>query len=1141
MSASTSTDPLDDKVEADRPPGRSGTPTAWAALAVIVVVAGIWMFADVMTCLMLRAGIAAASWHRGESVQIARLFLNEQGNIEARGVEWSRGSGNHRSTIKTDWVILRPAALRSVLFPKVGEKRLWIRELALGKTRMLLDFRGGSPGDSANATTAGGSGAPGFTTPLVPPSLLPASLAAGPVNAVLIGEGNRLEVNDLRVILPARWPGRVSFRSLAADCGSWHRTVPAASCEALWENGSLRLGSLGLGEGLALGELTLKPAADRLEFGLRGTIGKGLLRGDGSLGVEKNHADLEVTLVGERLGLEAFNDLLAGEKRATGLISQARFTFRGDPARPLEADGSVRLIAKNFRWEGRGWESLRLAATLTGRTLSVSELSLRQGENEVEAEGRSTLPGDWRLILRAPFSANFRAQLEDAGSLSALAGSELSGLGSLGGGLSLEGEIHGADNRAEGYCNLSGSGTRLRELPLDWVKGWLLFEGDKTRLLSLTAQSGADRLELQGTVGNSRPHAYEGSAEVSVASFSKRLAQLGMASAAVTGGGSLTGTWQGGGSMTNHAGTFQARVTDWVGRWTPSGITGNFEGAYAPGHLELSKAEFRQGDLRLALRMNATPQSLTVSGISARREEKTKPFLEGSFTLPVDGLGVFQSRSILGTLAMDRPLVADLHLQGLPAGEFADMLGQAAPFSGLLEGDLNVGGTPAAPDLHIAIKASQFTPHGGAPAGDLTLGAQTDGGKTVVKLAMEPAASTPLAASASLPLRLAMKGDTLRLADDEEPLSGNATLRGLSIDSWSGFFGGSMNGMLRKAVADGEITLSGSARKPVFAGSVLLRAAESTAINGQCLSNLELPFTLDGGKATLGEKAVATFAGKPVTLGGSIDWTEGSLDADMTLRGSGLPISVGGGIATTGTAELSLTRREGKDPLLSGTVTLQPSSTDLSCLLVPAFVPPALFQPNLAEEKHEKIATAGLLLDLAVTTAASEATPGPGPLVTMDLHLRGSPGAPLANGTLTALNQTLILPAGNFVLPTAKVTVEQSVPRLDGGTACGFTRSGFCTLSPTGSLTAPSVALNGYGAVSAPDLLMELASPPRKLSSTAVIRQGAAWLRQEALLPVPASDWITRRLGAPEAGSLGFYGSPWNWTATQSTPTQQAP
>ena len=1149
MSAANPTDTLMTR-EVDHPPARSGTPTAWAALAVIFFLVTGWIFADRLACVVIRAGIAATSWQRGESVGISRLFFNARGNLEAHGVEWSSGPKEHRSTLKSDWIIIRPTPLRALLFPKAGEERRWIRELALGKSRLLLDFRNGASGDSGNTTAAG---SPKTLPLLFPQALLPAALATGPVDAVLIGEGNRLEVNDLWIMLPDRWPGRISFRGVTADFGSWHRSIPAESCEALWENGSLRLGSLGLGEGMALGELTLKPLGGRLEFGLRGTIGKGLLRGDGSLGVgaEKSHTDLEVTLVGERLGLDAFNDLLAGEKRATGLISQARFTFRGDPAHPLEADGSVRLIAKNFRWEGRGWESLRLAATLTGRTLSVSELSLRQGENEVEAEGRSTLPDDWRLILRAPFSANFRAQLEDAGSLLSLAGSELQGLGALGGGLALEGEIHGADNKADGYCNLSGNGTRLRDLPLDWMKGWILFEGDKTRLLSLMAQSGSDRIELQGAINNNRPHAYEGSAEVSAADLSRRLTQLGIPAGAVT-GGALAGTWQGGGSMTNHTGTFQARVTDCVGKWTPAGLSGSFEGSYAPGKLELSKAEFRQGDLRLGLQMAATRQQFSLSGISVRREEKSRPLLEGSLSLPVDGTAFLGSGGALATLAMKKPFALDLHLHGIRAGELADLLGQTAPFGGLLEGDVTAAGTPALPELHVTLKASQFLPRStsgvaleGAPTkplGDLTLGVQTAEGKTAMKLAMEPAASAPLAASLALPLHLALKGDTLRLADDEAPLSGTATLRGLALDAWTGLFGASTESVFRRPVADGEITLSGTARKPVFGGHVMLHAAASAPIAGQSLSNLQLPFALDGGKAVLGEKATATYAGKSVALGGGIDWTEGSLAAAMTLRGSDLPVSLGEGIATTGTADLTLTRTGEKDPLLAGKLTLRPALADLKRTLTPTFVPPALFFPATprVSEKTDK-QTGVLQLDLAVTTSEKEAPSEAGPLITTDLRIKGSAEAPAVNGTVTARNQTVTLPAGSFVVPSAKVTVEQSVPRVAEGALYGFTRSGFCVLSPSGSLTAPSVAMDGIGETGAPDLVMALASTPRKISSTAPIRQGAAWFRQTAIAPVAARDWITSRFGTPEAGSLGFYGSPWSWNSTQSPTSQSIP
>ena len=1148
MSASNPTEILTNG-DVDHPPARSGTPTAWVALAVIFFLVTGWIFADRLACAAIRAGIAAASWTRGESVAISGLFFNERGDLEAHGLVWAWGPKDHRSTLKSDWIIISPAPLRTLLFSKAGEERRWIREFALGKSRLLLDFRRGTAG---NTPPSGAAALPESGSFFIKPSLLPCSLAGGPIDAVLIGEGNRLEVNDLWVMLPDRWTGRISFRGATADLGSWHRAIPAGSCEALWENGSLRMGSLGLGEGMALGELTLKPLGGRLEFGLRGTIGKGLLRGDGSLGFSggKSPADLDVTLVGERLGLEAFNDILDREKRATGLISQARFTFRGDPARPLEADASVRMIAKNFRWEGRGWESLRLAATLTGRTLSLSELSLRQGENEVDAEGRSTLPADWRLILRAPFSANFRAQLEDAGSLLSLAGSELQGLGTLGGGLALEGEIHGADNRAEGYCNLSGNGTRLRGLTLDWMKGWILFEGEKTRLLSLIAQSGPDRITLEGTVNNNRPHDYEGRAEVAVADLSKRLAQLGILIAAVK-GGTLAGTWQGTGSMNQHTGTFQARVTDCVGRWTPAGLSGSFEGSYAPGKVEISKAEFRQENLRLGLQMAATQQQFSLYGIWVRRDEKGRPLLEGSLSLPLDGTE-FLGTGALATLAMEKPLALDLHLRGIRAGELAGLLGQEAPFGALLEGEVTAAGTPVTPDLHVSLKASQFTPRsirGAAseskptkPLGDLTFIAQTAEGKTAMKLSMEPSANAPLVVALSLPLQLALKEDSLHLANGEAPLSGTATLHGLALDDWAGLFALPIESVFRQPLADGDITLSGTSRKPVFGGYLLLRASSIIPIAGQGLRDLQIPLAFDGGKAVLGEHASASYQGKPVVLGGEIDWTEGNLAVEMKLRGTDLPVSPGEGIATTGDADLTLTRKGGKDPLLAGELRLHPAKADLKRALTPAFTPPALFIPALSGTSAKTDAqTGGLQLDLAVMTPEKEASTVAGPIITTDLRIKGSAYAPAVNGTVAARNQTVALPAGDFLLPSAKVTVEQSVPRLEEGTLYGFTRAGFCVLSPGGSLAAPTVAVDGIGETAAPDLLMALASPPRKISSSAPIRQGAAWLRQLTVAPVAARDWITSRLGTPEAGSLGFYGSPWGWSSAQSSAPQKTP
>ena len=114
MSAANPTDTLMTR-EVDHPPARSGTPTAWAALAVIFFLVTGWIFADRLACVVIRAGIAATSWQRGESVGISRLFFNARGNLEAHGVEWSSGPKEHRSTLKSDWIIIRPTPLRALL------------------------------------------------------------------------------------------------------------------------------------------------------------------------------------------------------------------------------------------------------------------------------------------------------------------------------------------------------------------------------------------------------------------------------------------------------------------------------------------------------------------------------------------------------------------------------------------------------------------------------------------------------------------------------------------------------------------------------------------------------------------------------------------------------------------------------------------------------------------------------------------------------------------------------------------------------------------------------------------------------------------------------------------------------------------
>ncbi|MFZ0434889.1 MAG: hypothetical protein WAL87_02790 [Chthoniobacterales bacterium] len=1132
--------------EAEHPPALSGTPTAWTTLGIIALLIAGWLLADELICGAIRATLVAVSWHRGESVRVEKLSLDGNGGVEMHGVEWIRGPKEHRSSLKCDRVTLRLNTPWRMIVPAPGQEHRFLREVLAGKSRVLVDLREtpstGKPPSGSGVTTS---------WPLPNPDLLPSALTAGPLDVVVIGENGRFAVNGLHLRLPSRWPGRILFGDATADVGSWHRTIPKGSAPAFWDGNTLRIGELGLGEGIELKEMTLKPLAERLEFGLRGMIGKGILRGDGSLSTAGPAARLEVTLVGEHLGLEAFSGLMKDDNRATGTIQQARFTFRGDPGRPLDADSALRLVARNFRWEGKGWESLRVAATLTGRTLTVSEMLLRQGDNEFEAEGQSRIPADWRAILRAPFSGTFRASLADAGTLAALAGP---GLGRLGGGLSFEGELRGADNKAEGYCNFTGSGTRLRDLSVDWLKGCILFEGEKTQLAYLEASAGGDRIVAEGTVANSRPHAYSAKADVAVKNLTSSLAQLGITTPPAIGGGALRATWQGAGetSTTNHTGTFQASVSDWVSRRTKAGMSGRFEGGYSPGRLELSKAEFFQGDLTLSMQLKATRGNITASSIKATRAGKPKPLLEGYLSLPVDPNDFRESGDALRTLAMDSPVSMNMLFRGIKAEELADLLGQQAGFTGTLEGEIAANGTPAEPDLNGTLRIGKFSPGvGGAPR-DLSLAVSTGNHIVSVGLEQQPALNSPLRLQATLPLRLAIDQGRLRLADESAPIEASATLRQVPLDGWIDLLDGKKTLPLLQATATGDVKLMGTVAKPTLEGSLGIKAREAILYGPTRLQNLNLTFRMDGKSPVITmTNGSASYAGKPLALSGTLAHVGQQNEAKWRLDGNELPVSLGSEIHAVAAAALQLSSKGTNAPVLAGTITLKPAALDLHRKLTPVFAPPGLtISPvPFSTQGAQESSLDNLQLDLAVKTPALPHTeresPTLAPLVMADLMVKGPADSPKVTGSVTAINQTLRLPAGTFYYPEARLIFGEDGARFDAEPAFGITSVGLCTVTPGGPASALRCGIAGPEGTTAPDLMMALLSPVPKRGEKAVnsaaILQGAAWARQAMLFPTPAAEWSTSRLESHQPGALGFYGTPWIWNWSEgSTHTRAA-
>jgi len=1120
--------------ESEHPPAMSGTPTAWRTLVLLALLIAGWVFFKPVCGEAIRLGLSAAAWCRGGELHIYQLALADNGWIQARGITWFFGPPEHRSYIKTDWAEVRRCSLMDLLHTAEGEPRRLLWEVRTGKTKALLDSRAGSgtgPSSTSNSVRAND----GFLHPTI---FLPSSsVSIGSTDVVLIGDQQRLEIKDLILRLPDRWTGRISYSEGSVDIGSWHQLIPKASAPAFWEGGVLRLGDLDLGHEFLFREISIHPTDNGFDFGVQGHVGHGILRGDGSFGTMKNVRNLELTLVGEGLELGSFREWMRDEKKATGSISQARLTFRGNPADPLNADCSLRLVARDFRWDGRGWDSLRLAAALTGRNLTLSELSLRQQENEVTASGQSHLPSDWHEVVRAPFTARFHAELEDAGALSGLAGP---GFTQLAGGLQFEGEVQGSENKAAGYCNLTGTGLIIRKLPLDWVKGCLIFAGDQTRLTSLEAWSGHDHVVLSGIVANSMPHDYKAEAEADVRDLTKRLAQLGVVTAATIGGGGVKFHWQGAGNTAAHHGAFQTQVEGWVSKWTTTGMSGKFEGVYAPGKVEFSKAEFKQEDLSLALKLSATTNNFQASDIIATKEGKPFPLVKGDVALPFNAPRFWQSGEVLTNIAMDGTLAVNLALQGIKAEEIASLFGQEIPFVGTLEGSVSAKGTIAKPDLQVAVGIRNFSPKKGGETADLSVSLDATDGKAKAKLLQQPASTSPLSVELEMPLRLINDRGTLQLGDVDQPIRGTATFQQVPLDGWASL--ARLDAWpLEKARVGGKINLSGSWKQPILEGGLVLVAEKGHLFGNHTLEHLSLPITLSTKKAVFGPGS-ALYRDKPVTLSGDIAWENPSWKGGLRLMGKDLPMTLGGGLEAMADADLVLGAEE-QTPVLRGSMALHRFMGALKPDLTPGFAPPAcllnLPGRDSSEDPALEAGLKNLHLDLSLRSDGMVPLhPQTNTSVALEVKAGGPAHDPSLSGTIEGKNVELTLPCGPFVVPHARMHLEATRYTLSGDDAYGLTKNGFCGLELSGGLTNPKVAFEGAPGVTAPDLLLAMTSG-RAEQSKRLLTQGAAWCRQNMLFPLPAKNWMTSRMGDNEPGALGFYGAPWIWNFSWGGKPQQ--
>src|SRR4029077_17843393 len=105
-----------------------------------------------------------------------------------------------------------------------------------------------------------------------------------------------------------------------------------------------------------------------------------------------------------------------------GLLHAGKFTFRGDPADPLQATGSLWTELTGPAWRDRGADVIMMGVSLYNRQLDLQQLYVKQRKNQLTLSGRASFPTIASGWLHPEFNGNISASITDLGDFANLFG-----------------------------------------------------------------------------------------------------------------------------------------------------------------------------------------------------------------------------------------------------------------------------------------------------------------------------------------------------------------------------------------------------------------------------------------------------------------------------------------------------------------------------------------------------------------------------------------------------------------------------------------------------------------------------------------------------------------------------------------------
>lgn len=995
----------------------------WPWLLLLLVVA-FWFGHEPALVWGARKAIAWFGPKLGVELEVRSMRIHLFHPIEFRDVRFRVTNPKaSRTSVTAKRIALRPATVGEMLF---GDGRIF-RGLDVEQLDGTFDFRREAiiPQPLPSLTRDQQETVAALTL-----RFLPKRIRLLSSNAVFLADDQSYTLEGIDADFDEDASRRLEVRLAVIDAGSIHHEIRNGRAATAWKHGAMYLSNLRLRDDVVLRDLVanlVNVGGISLDWDLRAY--GGMVRGSLVFGEEDHEQRLEATVAISNLPVKPIPDLAALKVDADGIIRDARVTFRGNPDHPIDNEISLRLAADNFRWNERGWQSLTANVNYIGRRLYVTSVELMQADNRITLGGELAVPPELKDLPRSHFVLNLSADVRDLHDLAALAGPPFE---KLAGRFYAHGSIKGDDGQLGGYVNGEASGIVYESLPPASARVSIIAKNQELDIPYAEVWAGDDRAELNGIVDVRAPNRYKGEIRASIGDLGIYTPFAGEAVAKNVFTGAATINWQGDGNREAHSGAFNVRLDNVMTSATPNGITGEFGGTYSPGNVYFNVVRLSHGSLELKSQLALSSAGVNVIDLSLKRNDLA--LLSGGASVPLDVFALAGGKTFAQALAADKPLSANFTSGDLPVGDLIHMAGQQTTLRGKVR--LNLGASGTLPELRLsgrftARDLTATTDDFTLPATTMDVSLETGGGRLAMRGQAQTRGFQPLKLQGDMPFAYEETGDGgVRLFHEDAPVNARLDFPSTSIEIFRVLVPTARR--LQGTLA-GNVVVDGRLNAPKVVGEVRLEGGDiELAGAAPRINALNGRITMDTSRITIQSLSGEVGAGPFQVTGGADISDPKNPRLDVRLTGSRVLLARDPGLRLRANIDVRAQGR-GESGSVTGSVDLVDGRIfkrlEVTPLIVqspvngPLFVAPQLAglvpPPWAAWNVDVAIRNAQPFL-LMGNLATGEISP--------DLRIRGTLGAPFADGVVTLKNLQAYLPASTILIPEGRILFNQQNP-----------------------------------------------------------------------------------------------------------------